>query len=243
MIYTKLDPFLPPLTFCSTGFLRLFSSSPKLEGAHCPLQEPRPWFCNVCCNVRFQEQIVPRSIWLRYSRWRSRKKMGLKSEWVCVVTQGWVSHKMLPLAGKRGVVIVRHSMPSVWCGVAEVWCSMVDVWYGRGVVRHVRGVVMWCGTWWGMECHIKCCHCQVNILPFLVLLGHNRVFAIRCSMVLHDIVLAILWSWSMNGVVLYGLVCYHISSYPMVWYCKVEYGTAWCEWYYMVLAWWLGKTW
>ena len=37
---------------------------------------------------------------------------------VCVGTQGWVSHKMLPLAGKRGMV---------WCGIGVAWqrCGVV----------------------------------------------------------------------------------------------------------------------
>ena len=45
--------------------------------------------------------------------------MGLKSECVCVVTQGWLSHKMLPLAGKRGMA--RCRMVLVWYGTDVVW--------------------------------------------------------------------------------------------------------------------------
>ena len=56
--------------------------------------------------------------------------MGLKSECVCVVTQGWLSHKMLPLAGKRGMV----------------WCRIVGHMVQYGMVWH--GVV-----WLGMVCH------------------------------------------------------------------------------------------
>ena len=55
--------------------------------------------------------------------------MGLKSECVCGVTQGWVSHKMLPLAGKRGMV---------WCGIVRhCYAIGVEVWYGRGVVWYM----------------------------------------------------------------------------------------------------------
>ena len=50
--------------------------------------------------------------------------MGLKSECVCVVTQGWLSHKMLPLAVKRG----------------RAWCR--NRW-AHGTMRHC---MVLCGT-------------------------------------------------------------------------------------------------
>ena len=181
--------------------------------------------------------------------------MGLKSEWVCV---GWLKAgchiKCCHWQGNvvsYGVELLGIVMPLVWrCGMAEVWYStwwsMVchiyvatgrETWYG--MVWNWCGMAeVWCGTWWSMVCHIKCCHCHRTILPFLAPVGHKLCFFI---VVLYDIVLAILWSWSMNmwyNVVFYGSVCFHISSYPMVWYCKVEYCTAWYEWYYAVFACW-----
>ena len=111
----------------------------------------------------------------------------------CVGTQGWLSHKMLPLAGKRGMVWCgrgmvwyRYGMTDVWCdiglvwlryGVVSVWCGrcmvwyrygMAEVWYGSGMVEVCLRFVM--------VCHIKCCHCQGNILPFSALFWAQLCF-------------------------------------------------------------------
>ena len=96
--------------------------------------------------------------------------MGLKSECVCVVTQGWLSHKMLPLAGKRGMAwcrnrwahgTMRHCM--VLCGTIKYGVSIQNVatdwetrygiaqnhWaqYAIGMLYDI-GVLMWYGTVW-----------------------------------------------------------------------------------------------